>query len=66
MLSCREATRLLSQAQDRPLSLSEQVQLYVHLGICAGCRNFGKHMIFIRKACQRFSTGATPDDNSRD
>lgn len=64
MLSCREATRLMSAALDRRLTMSERVQLYIHVKVCDGCRNFGKHMQFIRKACQRFSTAATHGDDS--
>ncbi|NJD26347.1 MAG: zf-HC2 domain-containing protein [Betaproteobacteria bacterium] len=52
MLSCKEATRLMSQAQDRNLGLAERVQLEMHLAICKGCRNFSEQMAFLRKACR--------------
>lgn len=54
MLSCKEATRLLSEAQDRKLDLPEKMQLEVHLAMCKGCRNFKGQMNFLREACKRY------------
>lgn len=64
MLSCKEATRLLSEAQDRPLGLAEKLQLEIHLAICQGCRNFRRQMDFLRAACRRlpFGNQAADDD----
>lgn len=53
MLTCRQATHLLSERLDRPLSLRERLNLRVHLLICRGCRNFGRQMTFLRSACRR-------------
>ncbi len=57
MLSCRETTRLLSESQDRPLSLKEKMELRFHTVICKGCRNFGKSLTAIRSAMQSFVAG---------
>lgn len=54
MLSCKEATHLLSQSQDRKLTLSERLQLEIHLAICKGCTNFKDQMTFLRAACKRY------------
>ena len=54
MLSCKEATRLLSEAQDRKLDLPEKMQLEVHLAMCKGCRSFKGQMGFLREACKRY------------
>ncbi len=40
MLTCRRATRLISDALDRPLSWFERLRLRVHLIGCAPCRRF--------------------------
>ncbi|WP_028293250.1 zf-HC2 domain-containing protein [Oceanobacter kriegii] len=48
MMNCREATRLLSEAQDRKLTLAENVELKFHTMMCSGCRNFGKQMSSLR------------------
>lgn len=54
MLNCKEVTHLLSEAQDRKLSMSEKVNLEMHLAICRGCRNFKSQMRFLREACKRY------------
>ena len=54
MLSCKEVTHLLSEAQDRKITLSERVNLEMHLAICKGCSNFKNQMTFLRQACQRY------------
>ena len=60
MLSCKQATELMSQEQDRPLSLSERTALRVHVWICAGCTNYRRQMSVLREACRRFGGGGTP------
>lgn len=62
MMSCKEATELMSQAQDRELSLSERTALKVHLALCKGCRNFDTQIDFIRRAFQRLAKGEAPLD----
>jgi hypothetical protein len=57
MLNCHKATRLISESQDRELSLKENMTLKMHTGICSGCRNFGKQINFIHQAMQKFSKG---------
>lgn len=54
MLSCKDATRLMSEAQDRKLAVSEKMGLELHLMICKGCTNFGKQMDFLRQACRGY------------
>ncbi|MFA7282708.1 MAG: hypothetical protein WC100_21685 [Sterolibacterium sp.] len=53
MLSCRQATELMSQAQDRKLGLTERMNLGVHLLMCIGCRNFDRQMAFLRRATSK-------------
>lgn len=59
MLTCREATALMSQEQDRPLTLSERIRLRLHVWICNGCNNYRRQMAVLRAACRRFG-GGTP------
>ena len=54
MLSCKEATHLMSEALDRKLSAAERVQLELHNTICKGCRNFKEQMRFLREASKRY------------
>ena len=53
MLSCKEATHLVSQGLDRRLAFHERLALRLHLLICNGCTNFQKQMVFLRKAMAR-------------
>lgn len=57
MLTCKQATKLMSEKQDRVLSRPERFSLRIHLLMCAGCRNFDKQMNFIRQACRRIGGG---------
>lgn len=53
MMNCKQATRLVSQSQDRELSLPERIRLRFHLFICSGCSNYNKQMAFLRKAMRK-------------
>lgn len=54
MLTCKEISALLSQAQERELGLAERWGLRLHLLICDGCRNFRRQLEFIRTAARRY------------
>ena len=56
MLSCREATRLLSQREDRRLSYGERIKLHLHRGVCTACSRFSRQLAFLRQAVSRFRT----------
>ena len=53
-LSCKEATQLLSQREDRKLTLGERAALRLHLVICKGCRAVSAQIPFLRRALARF------------
>jgi hypothetical protein len=50
VLSCKDVSELVSQSQDRPLSLGERWRVWIHLKACGACRNLEKQMVFLRKA----------------
>jgi len=52
VLSCKDASRLASQSQDRRLALSEKIGLRLHLWICHNCRTFLRQLQMIRHACR--------------
>lgn len=54
-LSCEEATRLLSEGQDRPLGATERTVLRMHTWVCSGCRQFGHQLGFVRRAVHSFA-----------
>ena len=55
MLSCKEATQLVSQGLDRRLGLLERLALRLHLAICDGCSNFRRQVGLLRKAMRRLA-----------
>ena len=56
-LSCRNASRLLSLACERPLTADEIRALKQHLDECLMCANFEQQLNFLHKAAGRFRTG---------
>ena len=57
MLSCKEASHLISEGLDRRLGFGERIALRVHLAICGACSNFSKQIAFLRKAVQQLGSG---------
>jgi len=47
MLTCKEATRLVSEAQDRRLGIVERITLGYHLLICHWCRHYARQVRFL-------------------
>jgi hypothetical protein len=56
-LNCRNASRLLSLACERPLTAEELRALQGHLNECLMCTNFEQQLNFLHKAAGRFRTG---------
>lgn len=53
MMTCKQATELMSQSQDRQLTFYERLRLRVHMFICRGCSNYNKHLNVIRMAMKQ-------------
>lgn len=53
MLTCKQASQLISQSLDHPLSWSERMQLKLHLFICGACNRFNQQLHLLRAALQR-------------
>ena len=71
MLTCAQATRLISDALDVQLSLRQRVSLRVHLWICRGCANFRTQARWLKQLAGHYADGraagapAADDDVSR-
>jgi len=50
--TCKEASRLQSQALDRKLSLMQRIGLGIHLRLCKWCRRYGKQIGFLHDAAR--------------
>jgi len=59
-LSCKEASRLISEGMDRRLSVPERITLRLHVGICDACTRFTSQVEFLRRALKVFPG---PDDS---
>jgi len=44
MLSCKQASQLISQSLDRRISLRERISLRLHLVVCDFCRRFSHQL----------------------
>ena len=53
VISCKEASRLLSQAEDRRLGWLERAKLRAHLALCDFCTRFEEQLRFMREAMRR-------------
>lgn len=63
MLNCIEATRLMSEALERPLTLAERLQLQMHVAMCRGCRQFGRQMPLLRRISREYMAAGTDDES---
>lgn len=50
MLTCKDASHLLSESQERPLGLRERMGLRLHLWMCVSCRRFEQQLALLRRA----------------
>jgi len=53
LLTCREASRMVSEQQDRTLGPIERTRLHLHLRLCDGCTGFAQQMQVLRNAMRR-------------
>jgi len=61
--TCRDAARLITQQDERPLSAAERAGLFIHLMICRPCRRYRRGVIFLRKVMRRAAeSGGLPAD----
>lgn len=63
MLTCKQASKLISHSLDRPLTLTNRIQLRLHLVICDACKRFSKQMHVLQTALQRLKL-QTESDNT--
>ena len=54
IIPCQEATKLMSLAMERKLSLRESVQLKLHLAVCDLCERFLKQIRSLRQILRAY------------
>ena len=53
-LSCKDATRLVLEGEDRALGVTERLRLRLHMAICQACPRFAQQAAFMRQAMGRW------------
>ncbi|MEJ2360668.1 MAG: zf-HC2 domain-containing protein [Gammaproteobacteria bacterium] len=53
MLTCKEASQLVSEQHDRNLGRRERIALRIHLWMCRNCRRFERQLSFLRNTLRR-------------
>lgn len=53
MLTCKQASQLISQSLDQPLSRLDRFKLRFHLLICDACTRFNRQLRQLRMAMQK-------------
>ncbi len=61
MLTCKQASQLLSQSLDRQLSARERFALRLHLLICKYCKRFGEQIKLLRTAIKQLGERVEDD-----
>ncbi len=65
MLSCKQASQLLSHNLDRRLTFSEKCSLKLHLMICKFCARFANQLKLIQKSVRKTTTAIESDNQIR-
>jgi len=65
-LTCKDASRLISEGCERPLSSGERWSLRLHLWICDNCRRFERQLYFLRSVFNGLAARVAEDDAGPD
>ena len=55
IISCKDASRLVSQQQDGDVSSWQRLVLRLHLAVCDGCERLERQLRFLRTAMRKYS-----------
>ena len=54
ILSCKDASRLISQMQDGDLPFGQRLRVRLHLLFCEACTRFERQVRFLRRVMRRY------------
>jgi len=54
MITCREASQITLQAEDRSVPLADRLSVRLHQRICGNCRRFARQVALMRQASARW------------
>jgi len=63
MLTCKEATQLISKSLDRQLTRRERFAVCLHLMMCKYCKRFSQQLLVMRAALNRMTKLIENDDS---
>ena len=55
LISCKDASRLISQMQDGDLPFGQRLRVRVHLLFCDACTQFERQVRYLRDVMRRYS-----------
>jgi len=61
LFSCKDTSRLLSEALDHDVPAVRRWAARIHLLFCTPCARFRRHLQFLREAARGFDNAASPD-----
>ena len=62
MLSCKQASQIISQSLDRSLTMRERFALKLHLLICKYCKRFSQQIQTLRVAMKQMISSIENDN----
>ena len=54
IISCKDASRLVSRREEATLSAWQRLVLRLHLSVCVACSRFERQVAFLRNAMQKY------------
>lgn len=67
MLSCKDATRLISESMDTALPVGKRIVVRIHLLVCRFCARYERQLLLIRETLRRLDAGRVrPEDPAGD
>ncbi len=65
MLSCKQASHLLSLSRERALPWRQRLGLRLHLSLCGACRQFALQLKLLRQAARLYGARVEHDERLR-
>ena len=54
LISCKDASRLVSRREEAPLSPGQRILLRLHLAVCVACTRFERQLRYLRTAMRKY------------
>ena len=55
LISCKDASRLISQMQEGDIPLLQRLRVRLHLLLCEACKHFEQQLQFLRVTMRRYT-----------